>query len=173
MKKNIDANANFSLAIDETPDGQNDLSVTCLLYVADPRRNPKTLEIMLRDAPADAEGVSQLCFRGDKKYELESDNCSAICLDKAKYNESAFDRMTPYFRYAVCIFDTAHTLANAIVYGHQSSAWVAVKTWFKESRGLFINSLARKSEFKSFIRRRPVINDDGALDNVLSNMTPR
>ena len=67
--------------------------------------------------------------------------------------------MTSYFRYAVCIFDNAHTFANGILYGYQSSIWSPVKTWFKESRSLFTNSLTRRANFKGYVRRKNVAND--------------
>ena len=38
---------------------------------------------------------------------------------------------------------------------------------------LFTNSSSRKADFRKFVRRKPDIDDGGALDDVLMNLTPR
>ncbi len=76
IKRGIDRNAPYSIIIDETPDRWEDLNVTTLLYVADPRLKPKTLEIVLREASADNEGVSAIMIDARDHYELHRDLAS-------------------------------------------------------------------------------------------------
>ena len=172
MSENIDRNDTWCVSIDETPDPRDDLSVTVLLFSTDPRKAPKTLEIMLRDCAADNEGVVRLCQRADKSYNLVSDNCSGIALDQAKYNSVAFDKLQITFPYAVCIFDIAHTIWNGIAAAYDLNGWKDGKQYFRKSRAIFVNSLTKKSNFKRFVRRKDV-DDNGEMDQALANFLPR
>ena len=138
-----------------------------------PAVQPYTLDIQLRAAAQDNEGITNMFYDGVAKYQLDRDDCSAIAFDSAAYNEAAWDLMKSYFRLAVPIFDPIHKIFGSIKKGYDADQeWKDVKTFFQKSRNVFINSHQRHRDYRSFLNEREQINDSGDLKHIFDNLLP-
>ena len=104
--------------IDETSCKWDDISVTNLLFSQNPSAAPKTLDIQLRSASQDNEGINDMFYNAVEYYQISRDACSALAFDSASYNETSWSLIKPYFRLAVPIFDPIHKIFNSIGKGH-------------------------------------------------------
>ena len=71
---------------------------------------PKTLEIQLREAAQDNEGIKDVCYDAAADWKLGRDLCSAIVWDSASYNRTAWNSLQDYYRLASSIFDPIHKI---------------------------------------------------------------
>ena len=119
----------------------DDISITNLLFSQNPSAGPKTLDIQLRNASQDNEGINDMFYNAVEYYQLTRDGCSALAFDSASHNETSWSLIKPYFRLAVPIFDPIHKIFNCIDKGcDDDGQFFNVKTWHQKSRNVFINS---------------------------------
>ena len=162
----------YCFITDETPCRWDDISVTNLLMVQNICNAPKTLDIQLREAAQDNEGIKNLCFDATTDYSLPRDLCSAVAFDSAAYNVAAWNGMRSYFRLAVPIFDPIHKIATAMKQAYEDDDWQTVKIWHQKSRCIFKNSIQRRRQFKSYLAEKEPIRDAGSLGSILRQLLP-
>ena len=122
------------------------------MYCTDPRLKQKTLEIELREASADNEGVGNIAFQATAAYRLERDLCSSFNLDSAAYNVAAVKRLKYFYRFMVAIYDPIHTLVNAMEAAFGVDNWDDVTQWMTKTRAIYQNSLDRKRDYRRYLK---------------------
>ena len=110
----IDVNDYFNIMLDEASCKYDDYNVTVLLYNVEPTETPRCLDLITRNAPADAEGMYSALMDVERRGNLERDNVSSIGCDSASYLHTLARHLKPHYRYAVIIFDVPHRLNNSV-----------------------------------------------------------
>ena len=137
--------------MDESPNQFHDNNVTALLYVVDPRDTPKTLELVVREAPADAENMMDTLLKGRDRGLLDRDKLSSFGTDSASYMRTLYTDMKPFFRYAVPIADTVHILNNAVKAALNDDDCVDIKDCVVMMRKPFNKSSRNRYDFKKLL----------------------